>query len=38
MTWLIALSTVWFAINVFMAPYAAGLRQNIRTLQRHKLP
>lgn len=29
-SWLITLSTVWFAANVLMAPYSAGMRQDIR--------
>jgi len=32
MGWLITLSTVWFAINVLMAPYSAAMRQDIRNL------
>ena len=31
-SWLITLSTVWFAANVLMAPYAAPMRQGIRNL------
>ena len=27
--WLISLGTVWFAVNVLMAPYSAGMRQDI---------
>ena len=30
--WLLTLSTIWFAINVLMAPYSAGMRQEIRNL------
>jgi hypothetical protein len=33
--WLISLSVMWFAANVLMAPYSAGMRedlQNLRTL------
>jgi hypothetical protein len=32
--WIITLSTVWFAANVLMAPYSAGMRQDIRNLLR----
>lgn len=32
-SWLITLSTVWFAVNVLMAPYSAGMRQDIRDLR-----
>jgi hypothetical protein len=32
--WLITLATVWFATNVLMAPYSAGMRQGIRNLGR----
>ena len=28
--WMISLGTVWFAVNVLMAPYSAGMRQDIR--------
>ena len=31
--WLISLSVLWFAANVMMAPYSAGLRQEIRNLR-----
>jgi hypothetical protein len=31
--WLITLSTMWFAINVLMAPYSAGMRQDLVDLQ-----
>jgi hypothetical protein len=27
--WMISLGTVWFAVNVLMAPYSAGMRQDI---------
>jgi hypothetical protein len=27
--WTIALSTMWFAINVLMAPYSDGIRQEL---------
>ena len=26
---MISLATVWFAVNVLMAPYSAGMRQDI---------
>jgi hypothetical protein len=32
--WLVTLATVWFAVNVLMAPYAVGMRQDIRNLRR----
>jgi hypothetical protein len=31
--WLISLSVLWFAANVLMAPYSAGMRQDIRNLR-----
>ena len=31
--WLISLSVLWFAANVLMAPYSAGIRQDIRNLR-----
>ena len=31
--WLISLSVLWFAANVMMAPYSAGVRQEIRNLR-----
>jgi hypothetical protein len=30
--WLLSLSVLWFAVNVLMAPYSAGMRQDIRSL------
>ncbi len=30
--WLFSLSVMWFAANVLMAPYTAGVRQDIRNL------
>lgn len=32
MGWLITISTVWFAINVLMAPYSARMLQDIRNV------
>jgi hypothetical protein len=32
--WMFTLSTVWFAVNVLLAPYSAGMRQDIRNLLR----
>jgi hypothetical protein len=32
MSWLITLSTVWFVVNVLMAPYSAPMRQEIQNL------
>ncbi len=29
--WMISLGTVWFAVNVLMAPYSAGMRQDIQS-------
>jgi hypothetical protein len=31
--WLISLSVMWFAANILMAPYSAGMRQDIRNLR-----
>jgi hypothetical protein len=31
--WLISLSVMWFAANVLMAPYSAGMREDIRNLR-----
>jgi hypothetical protein len=31
--WLVSIGVVWFAANVLMAPYSAGMRQDIRTLR-----
>ena len=31
--WLISLSVLWFAANILMAPYSAGMRQDIRGLR-----
>jgi hypothetical protein len=31
--WLITLGTVWFTINVLMAPYSARMREEILRLQ-----
>lgn len=31
--WLISLSVLWFAANILMAPYSAGMRQDIRDLR-----
>jgi hypothetical protein len=30
--WFITLTTVWFAVNVLIAPYSAKMRQDIRDL------
>ena len=30
--WLITLATVWFAVNVLMAPFSAPMRQDIRRM------
>ena len=31
--WLLSLSALWFAANILMAPYSAGMRQDIRNLR-----
>ena len=31
--WLISLSVVWFAANVLLAPYSAGMREDIQRLR-----
>jgi hypothetical protein len=31
--WLLSLSVLWFSVNILMAPYAAGMRQDIRSLR-----
>jgi hypothetical protein len=31
-SWLITVATVWFAVNVMMAPYSAPMRQDVRDL------
>jgi hypothetical protein len=31
--WLISLGVMWFAANVLMAPYSAGMRQDVRNLR-----
>ncbi len=33
--WSIAIGTMWFAINVLLAPYSAGVRQNLMELGNH---
>jgi len=33
--WTIALSTMWFAANVLLAPYSAGVRQDLMELSNH---
>jgi hypothetical protein len=32
MSWLITICTVWFVINVLMAPYSAQMRQELQSL------
>ncbi|MDE3167523.1 MAG: hypothetical protein KGN36_17105 [Acidobacteriota bacterium] len=34
-SWLIMLTTVWFAVSVLMAPYSSGMRSDIRDLSRY---
>jgi len=29
----LSVSTIWFAVNVFMAPYSYGMRQDLQNLQ-----
>lgn len=31
---LLSISTIWFAANVFMAPYSYGMRQDLQNLRR----
>jgi hypothetical protein len=31
--WLISLSVIWFAANILLAPYTAGMRQDIQGLR-----
>jgi hypothetical protein len=31
--WLLSHSVLWFAVNILMAPYSAGIRQGIRSLR-----
>lgn len=31
---LLSISTIWFAANVFMAPYSYGMRQDLMNLRR----
>jgi hypothetical protein len=31
--WLISLGVMWFAANILLAPYSAGMRQDIRDLR-----
>ena len=31
--WLVTVSTMWFTFNVLMAPYSAGMRQELVDLQ-----
>ena len=31
--WLITVGTMWFTFNVLMAPYSAGMRQDLMDLQ-----
>jgi hypothetical protein len=31
---LLSISTIWFAVNVFMAPYSYGMRQDLVNLRR----
>ena len=31
--WLVSLGVMWFAANILLAPYTAGMRQDIRDLR-----
>ncbi len=31
---LLSISTIWFALNVFLAPYSYGMRQDLTNLRR----
>jgi len=31
---LLSISTIWFAMNVFLAPYSYGMRQDLANLRR----
>jgi hypothetical protein len=31
---LLSVGTIWFAVNVFMAPYSYGMRQDLQNLRR----
>jgi len=31
--WLMSLTVMWFAANVLLAPYSAGMREDIRNLR-----
>ncbi|HUB80093.1 MAG TPA: hypothetical protein VMB03_14910 [Bryobacteraceae bacterium] len=31
---LLSISTIWFAVNVFLAPYSYGMRQDLVNLRR----
>ena len=31
---LLSISTIWFAVNVFLAPYSYAMRQDLMNLQR----
>ena len=33
--WAVTVSTMWFAINVLMAPYSAGVREDLFELGSH---
>jgi hypothetical protein len=33
--WSIAIGTMWFAINVLLAPYSAGVREDLMELSNH---
>jgi hypothetical protein len=31
---LLSIGTIWFALNVFLAPYSYGMRQDLKNLQK----
>jgi hypothetical protein len=31
--WMISLSTMWFLVNVLLAPYSPGMREDFRALE-----
>jgi hypothetical protein len=33
--WSVAIGTMWFAINVLLAPYSAGVRQDLMDISNH---
>jgi hypothetical protein len=33
--WVVTLGTMWFAINVLLAPYSAGIREDLFEIGQH---